>query len=264
MPLVHDALGPRELGPAGERSYRRGASGSWPRKGNLMPGADADVLVLDPELEWTVDPTSAGDGRRLEPVRGQATARARDRGVLTRRPGLGDGRRAGAAPGHGRFVAANTAREPAACLRRRLRCRGWRQEAILRPAREQPRDRRGPREPGRLRGACEGRRATAPQPGGDRRRPAAARETATRWWSSRVSRLPVLAHRLRSPAVLLANGNLVGRWATPEIFYELERQNLIAWGGLTAGCWQYIGAQGCCRAPMRPSLRWPASTLAGR
>ena len=44
--------------------------------------------------------------------------------------------------------------------------------------------------------------------------------------------------------MLLANGNLVGRWATPEVFYELERQNLIAWGGLTAGCWQYIGSQG--------------------
>jgi urocanate hydratase len=44
----------------------------------------------------------------------------------------------------------------------------------------------------------------------------------------------------RAPAVLLANGNLVGRWATPEVFYELERRNLIAWGGLTAGCWQYI------------------------
>ena len=56
--------------------------------------------------------------------------------------------------------------------------------------------------------------------------------------------IAVLPTGPRSPAVLLANGNLVGRWATPEIFYELERQNLIAWGGLTAGCWQYIGAQG--------------------
>jgi urocanate hydratase len=54
----------------------------------------------------------------------------------------------------------------------------------------------------------------------------------------------VLATGPRSPAVLLANGNLVGRWATPEVFYELERRNLIAWGGLTAGCWQYIGSQG--------------------
>jgi urocanate hydratase len=48
----------------------------------------------------------------------------------------------------------------------------------------------------------------------------------------------------RAPVVLLANSNLVGRWATPEVFYDLERRNLIAWGGLTAGCWQYIGSQG--------------------
>ena len=39
----------------------------------------------------------------------------------------------------------------------------------------------------------------------------------------------------RSPAVVIANGNLVGRWATPETFYELERRNLLMWGGLTAG-----------------------------
>jgi urocanate hydratase len=36
----------------------------------------------------------------------------------------------------------------------------------------------------------------------------------------------------------------VGRFATPESFYELERAGLITWGGLTAGAWQYIGAQG--------------------
>jgi urocanate hydratase len=48
----------------------------------------------------------------------------------------------------------------------------------------------------------------------------------------------------RAPAVLIANGNLVGRWSTPEVFYELERRGLIMWGGLTAGCWQYIGSQG--------------------
>jgi urocanate hydratase len=48
----------------------------------------------------------------------------------------------------------------------------------------------------------------------------------------------------RSPLVLMANGNLVGRFANPESFYELERAGLVTWGGLTAGAWQYIGAQG--------------------
>ena len=47
-----------------------------------------------------------------------------------------------------------------------------------------------------------------------------------------------------APLVLMANSNLVGRWATAEHFYELYEKNLIAWGGLTAGCWQYIGFQG--------------------
>lgn len=47
-----------------------------------------------------------------------------------------------------------------------------------------------------------------------------------------------------APRVLVANSNLVGRWATPEEFYRLQARNLIMWGGLTAGCWQYIGLQG--------------------
>ncbi|MBM7635674.1 urocanate hydratase [Streptococcus saliviloxodontae] len=47
-----------------------------------------------------------------------------------------------------------------------------------------------------------------------------------------------------APLVIMANGNLVGKWATPEHFYELYEKNLIAWGGLTAGDWQYIGSQG--------------------
>jgi len=53
----------------------------------------------------------------------------------------------------------------------------------------------------------------------------------------------VKTHR-RAPLVVMANCNLVGQWATPEHFYELERKNLICWGGLTAGDWQYIGSQG--------------------
>ena len=47
-----------------------------------------------------------------------------------------------------------------------------------------------------------------------------------------------------APRVLMANSNLVGRWATPEHFFGLEQKGLICWGGLTAGPWQYIGFQG--------------------
>ena len=47
-----------------------------------------------------------------------------------------------------------------------------------------------------------------------------------------------------APAVLMATGVLVGRAQTPERFYELEDAGLTIWGGLTAAAWQYIGAQG--------------------
>ncbi len=47
-----------------------------------------------------------------------------------------------------------------------------------------------------------------------------------------------------APLVLMANGNIVGRWATPENFYELQEKGLTIWGGLTAADWQYIGSQG--------------------
>src|SRR5438445_8272896 len=48
----------------------------------------------------------------------------------------------------------------------------------------------------------------------------------------------------RAPLVLMANCNLVGQWARAEVFYDLQKKNLICWGGLTAGDWQYIGSQG--------------------
>lgn len=47
-----------------------------------------------------------------------------------------------------------------------------------------------------------------------------------------------------APVVLMANGNIVGKWATPENFYDLEKKGLTIWGGLTAADWQYIGSQG--------------------
>ncbi|WP_156096821.1 urocanate hydratase [Amycolatopsis jejuensis] len=47
-----------------------------------------------------------------------------------------------------------------------------------------------------------------------------------------------------APLVLMATSNLIGRWATSSHFYELEQRGLIMWGGYTAGDWQYIGSQG--------------------
>jgi urocanate hydratase len=47
-----------------------------------------------------------------------------------------------------------------------------------------------------------------------------------------------------APRVLIANANLVGRFATWEVFRDLERRGLIMYGQMTAGSWIYIGTQG--------------------
>jgi len=47
-----------------------------------------------------------------------------------------------------------------------------------------------------------------------------------------------------APRVLLANSNLVGKWATWEHFRELEQRGLMMYGQMTAGSWIYIGSQG--------------------
>ncbi len=47
-----------------------------------------------------------------------------------------------------------------------------------------------------------------------------------------------------APRVLLANSNLVGKWATWQHFDELEKKGLMMYGQMTAGSWIYIGSQG--------------------
>ncbi len=54
----------------------------------------------------------------------------------------------------------------------------------------------------------------------------------------------VLRTHPMAPRVLLANSNLVGRWATWEEFRRLEALGLIMYGQMTAGSWMYIGTQG--------------------
>ena len=47
-----------------------------------------------------------------------------------------------------------------------------------------------------------------------------------------------------APRVILANSNLVGRWASWDHFHELDRKGLMMYGQMTAGSWIYIGTQG--------------------
>ena len=57
---------------------------------------------------------------------------------------------------------------------------------------------------------------------------------------------PVAVFRTHAhaPRVLIANSNLVGRFATWDYFREMERQGLMMYGQMTAGSWIYIGSQG--------------------
>jgi urocanate hydratase len=47
-----------------------------------------------------------------------------------------------------------------------------------------------------------------------------------------------------APRVLIANSNLVGKWATWDVFRGLEKAGLMMYGQMTAGSWIYIGTQG--------------------
>lgn len=78
----------------------------------------------------------------------------------------------------------------------------------------------------------------------------------------------LLKTHAQAPLVIMANCNIVGQWAKAEVFYELEKKGLIAWGGLTAGAWQYIGSQGVIQGTyeifMRIAEKRFGGSLAGR
>ena len=123
-----------------------------------------------------------------------------------------------------------------------LRCRGWRQETILRLLEN---NLAIAEDPDNL--VVYAAHGKAARDHDSLRKIVAALQTIEDGQTLVVQSgkpIAVLPTGPRAPVVLLANSNLVGRWATPEVFYDLERRNLIAWGGLTAGCWQYIGSQG--------------------
>ena len=71
-----------------------------------------------------------------------------------------------------------------------------------------------------------------------------------------------------APVVIMANCNIVGQWAKAETFYALQDKGLICWGGLTAGDWQYIGSQGVIQGTyeilMRIAERHFGGDLKGR
>lgn len=78
----------------------------------------------------------------------------------------------------------------------------------------------------------------------------------------------VLRTHRGAPRVLIANSNLVGRWATWDKFRELERAGLMMYGQMTAGSWIYIGSQGIVQGTYETlgavARKHFGGTLAGR
>jgi len=54
----------------------------------------------------------------------------------------------------------------------------------------------------------------------------------------------ILPSHKDAPRIIIANSNLVPKWATWEHFRELDEKGLIMYGQMTAGSWIYIGSQG--------------------
>jgi urocanate hydratase len=147
-----------------------------------------------------------------------------------------------------------------------MRCRGWRQEAILRLLENNLAIAEDPDEL-----VVYAAHAKAARDRASLDAIVAALQRLTDGHTLIVQSgkpIGVLPTGPRAPAVLIANSNLVGRWATPEVFYELEGRNVIMWGGLTAGCWQYIGSQGVLQGTYETFAQVArehfAGTLAGR
>ncbi len=71
-----------------------------------------------------------------------------------------------------------------------------------------------------------------------------------------------------APRVLIANSNLVGKWATWDEFWRLEGMGLTMYGQMTAGSWIYIGTQGIVQGTFETFAECATQkfggTLAGR
>jgi urocanate hydratase len=72
-----------------------------------------------------------------------------------------------------------------------------------------------------------------------------------------------------APRVLIANALIVPRWATDEIFWDLEARGLTMYGQMTAGSWVYIGTQGILQGTYETlaslaRLEFGTADLAGR
>jgi allantoinase len=112
LPLMYDAVKRRDLPLSlltralAEAPARR--FGLWPRKGALRPGADADLVVLDPDERWLVDPERLITPAGWSPYSGREL-NGRIRHVLVRGETVFRDGTVVAAPGQGSFLPSNAA-----------------------------------------------------------------------------------------------------------------------------------------------------------
>ena len=72
-----------------------------------------------------------------------------------------------------------------------------------------------------------------------------------------------------APRVLIANSNLVPKWATWDHFNKLEKDGLMMFGQMTAGSWIYIGTQGILQGTYETFIaaakkHWGIDSLKGK
>ncbi|HDD57434.1 MAG TPA: urocanate hydratase, partial [Thermoplasmatales archaeon] len=124
----------------------------------------------------------------------------------------------------------------------KLRCKGWRQEAILRMLENNLENAEIPEELIVYGGTGKAAR--------DWESYEKIVETLKRLENDETlviqSGKPVAVFKTweNSPRVIIANANIVPHWSTWEKFHELEELGLIMYGQMTAGSWCYIGTQG--------------------
>lgn len=123
-----------------------------------------------------------------------------------------------------------------------LRCKGWKQEVILRMLENNLENAERPED---LVVYMSAARAARDWPSFDRI-VAALKDLGNDETLVVQSGKPIarFATHVRAPRVIMANGNVCGHWADDANFYRLEQLGLTVIPGMTAAAWQYIGSQG--------------------
>ena len=158
VPLVHDAFGAEVARADAVRGARARASGCGRARARLRRAPTRTCSCSIRDAEWEIDPAALVTPAGWSPYRGRRL-RGRVIAAFSRGVQVWDGARVCAPAGHGRHVRGDGGHARGSGVSA-LRCPQLAQRGDPAPAREQPRDRRAPRGPRRLRGAREGWPAT--------------------------------------------------------------------------------------------------------